>query len=45
MPKTAKSAVDNDFSSHVFDIIEPETSKAMADYNTTKKEYQIIPAQ
>lgn len=36
MPKTAKSGVDNDISSHVFDIIEPETSKAMADYNTTK---------
>ena len=34
MPKTAKSAVDNDISSHVFDIIKPNTSKAMADYNT-----------
>jgi len=34
MPKTAKSAVDNDISSHVFDIIKPYTSKAMADANT-----------
>lgn len=34
MPRTAKSAVDNDISSHVFDIIKPYTSKAMADYNT-----------
>jgi predicted CXXCH cytochrome family protein len=34
MPKTAKSAVDNDISSHVFDIIQPYTSKAMADVNT-----------
>ncbi|MBI2470114.1 MAG: carboxypeptidase regulatory-like domain-containing protein [Planctomycetes bacterium] len=34
MPKTAKSAVDNDISSHVFDIIKPYTSKAMADSNT-----------
>ncbi|HHT9111331.1 MAG TPA: multiheme c-type cytochrome [Candidatus Brocadiaceae bacterium] len=36
MPKTAKSGVDNDIASHVFDIIEPVTSKAMADYNATK---------
>ncbi|HHT9106558.1 MAG TPA: multiheme c-type cytochrome, partial [Candidatus Wujingus californicus] len=35
MPKTAKSAVDNDISSHVFDIIKPDTSKAVADYNTS----------
>lgn len=35
MPKTAKSGVDNDISSHVFDIIKPYTSKAMADANTT----------
>ena len=34
MPKTAKSAVDNDISSHVFDIIKPYTSKAMADAST-----------
>ena len=34
MPKTAKTAVDNDISSHVFDIIKPYTSKAMADANT-----------
>lgn len=34
MPKTAKSAVDNDIASHVFDIIKPYTSKAMADANT-----------
>ncbi len=34
MPKTAKTAVDNDISSHVFDIIKPSTSKAMADANT-----------
>lgn len=34
MPGTAKSAVDNDISSHVFDIIKPYTSKAMADANT-----------
>ncbi len=33
MPKTAKSAVDNDISSHVFDIVKPYTSKAMADAN------------
>ena len=30
MPKTAKTAVDNDISSHVFDIIKPYASKAMA---------------
>lgn len=36
MPKTAKSGVDNDIASHVFDIIEPKTSKAMADDNTGK---------
>ena len=36
MPKTAKSAVDNDISSHVFDIIKPYTSKAMADTNTAE---------
>ncbi|MDO8140751.1 MAG: cytochrome c3 family protein, partial [Candidatus Brocadiales bacterium] len=35
MPKTAKSAVDNDIASHVFDIIKPVTSKAMADNNTS----------
>ena len=35
MPKTAKSAVDNDVASHVFDIIKPYTSKAMAEANTT----------
>ncbi|OHB85747.1 MAG: hypothetical protein A3J73_01360 [Planctomycetes bacterium RIFCSPHIGHO2_02_FULL_38_41] len=35
MPKTAKTAVDNDISSHVFDVITPYTSKAMADYNTS----------
>lgn len=34
MPKTAKTAVDNDISSHVFDIIKPYASKAMADANT-----------
>ncbi|MBM4064770.1 MAG: hypothetical protein FJ266_03895 [Planctomycetes bacterium] len=34
MLKTAKSAVDNDISSHVFDIIKPYTSKAMSDANT-----------
>ena len=34
MPKTAKSAVDNDISSHVFDIVKPYTSKAMSDANT-----------
>ncbi|WP_347273296.1 cytochrome c3 family protein [Candidatus Kuenenia sp.] len=34
MPKTAKSAVNNDISSHVFDIIKPYASKAMADNNT-----------
>ena len=34
MSKTAKSAVDNDIASHVFDIIKPYTSKAMADANT-----------
>ena len=34
MPKTAKSAVDNDISSHFFDIIKPYTSQAMADANT-----------
>lgn len=38
MPKTAKTAVDNDISSHVFDIIKPQTSKAMADYNSTNGE-------
>ena len=36
MPKTAKSAIDNDISSHVFDIIKPYTSKAMADANTAE---------
>jgi len=36
MPKTAKSAVDNDISSHVFDIIKPYTSEAMADANTAE---------
>ncbi len=35
MPKTAKSAVNNDISSHVFDIIKPHTSKAMADANSS----------
>lgn len=34
MPGTAKSAVDNDTASHVFDIIKSYTSKAMADVNT-----------
>ncbi len=34
MPRTAKSGVDNDISSHVFDIIKPYTSKAIADINT-----------
>ncbi len=34
MPKTARSAVDNDTASHVFDIIKPQTSKAMANANT-----------
>lgn len=34
MPKTTKSCVDNDISSHVFDIIKPYTSKAIADINT-----------
>lgn len=34
MPKTAKSGVDNDISSHVLDIIKPYTSKAIADINT-----------
>jgi predicted CXXCH cytochrome family protein len=34
MPKTAKSAVDNDISSHVFDSVKPYTSKAMSDANT-----------
>lgn len=34
MAKTAKSVVDIDISSHVFDIIKPYTSKAMADANT-----------
>lgn len=36
MPKTAKSAVDNDISSHVFDIVKPYTSKAMSDANTAE---------
>jgi len=36
MPKTAKSAVDNDISSHVFDIVKPYTSKAMEDANTAE---------
>lgn len=35
MPKTAKTAVNNDISSHVFDIIRPHTSKAMADANSS----------
>lgn len=35
MPKTAKTAVNNDISSHVFDIIKPHTSKAMADANSS----------
>ena len=34
MPKTAKSAVDNDISAQVFDSIKPYASKAMADNNT-----------
>ena len=33
MPKTAKSAVYTDIHSHVFDIIEPPVSLAMADKN------------
>lgn len=36
MPKTAKSGADNDISSHIFDIIKPSTSRAMADINTAE---------
>lgn len=36
MSKTAKSGVDNDISSHIFDIIKPSTSRAMADNNTAE---------